>query len=350
MAVEMIPGSIMGYAMNRLTGVDEVPGLQSLRHIIEPPAGIDWLLWLAGLYFAIAVVSSLVELARSVSMAAMGQRAMLSLRRTLFDHVQRLPLRFFDRYPVGRLVTRLGNDIESASEMFSAGLVALIADLVTMAGFAAVLFYFNWRLAACAMAVVPAMAPTAHIAVVHILAHAGRAAAGAQRRSGRRTRALAFASGGRSAGAERAARAGAAAGPGRAAAGAERGAGAALPGGAAAKAKGAGRTSVGHAGGPGGAAASAKAGAGAALAGRGAAEAGVLAEPVPVPPPAALPPVPKLVLVLPPPAVAPPRPRVLAEPVPVPPPAALPPVPSVVLVEPPPAVLPPAPIVELDCE
>jgi len=161
MGFEMIPGSIMGYAMNRLTGVDEVPGVQLLRHVIEPPAAIDWIPWLAGLYFAIAVGASLVELARSVSMAAMGQRAMLTLRGRLFDHVQRLPLRFFDRYPVGRLVTRLGNDIESASEMFSAGLVALIADLVTMAGFAAVLFYFNWRLAACAMAVVPAMAGAA---------------------------------------------------------------------------------------------------------------------------------------------------------------------------------------------
>jgi ATP-binding cassette, subfamily B, multidrug efflux pump len=161
MGFEMIPGSIMGYAMNRLTGVDEVPGVQLLRHLIEPPAAIDWILWLAGIYFAIAVLSSLVELARSVSMAAMGQRAMLTLRTKLFDHVQRLPLRFFDRYPVGRLVTRLGNDIESASEMFSAGLVALIADLFTMAGFAAVLFYFNWRLAACAMAVVPAMAGAA---------------------------------------------------------------------------------------------------------------------------------------------------------------------------------------------
>jgi len=94
-------------------------------------------------------------------MAVMGQRAMLELRRLLFDHVQRLPLRFFDRYPVGRLVTRLGNDIESASEMFSAGLVALLADLVMMTAFAIVLFWLNWRLAACAMAVVPVMAGAA---------------------------------------------------------------------------------------------------------------------------------------------------------------------------------------------
>jgi ATP-binding cassette subfamily B protein len=159
--LEMVPASLMGYAMNRLTGVDHMPGLQVVRGLIEPRFGLDWVTWLGVVYFAVAVFVSLVELVRAISMAAMGQRAMLALRNTLFDHVQRLPLRFFDRYPVGRLVTRLGNDIESASEMFSAGLVALIADLAMMAAFAAVLFYLNWRLAACAMAVVPAMAAAA---------------------------------------------------------------------------------------------------------------------------------------------------------------------------------------------
>jgi len=156
--LDMIPGSLMGYVINRLTGVDHVPGLQSLRVLVAPLWGIGWITWVGGVYFGVAVISSLVELARSISMAAMGQRAMLALRRLLFDHVQRLPLRFFDRYPVGRLVTRLGNDIETASEMFSGGLVALIADLITMAWLAGLLFYFNWRLAIAAMAVVPAMA------------------------------------------------------------------------------------------------------------------------------------------------------------------------------------------------
>ncbi|HXZ86344.1 MAG TPA: ABC transporter ATP-binding protein, partial [Myxococcota bacterium] len=156
--LDTIPGSPMGYAINRLTGVDQLPGLQVLRGLVQPRAGVDWVVWVGGVYFAVAVIGSLVELARSISMAAMGQRAMLALRRRLFDHVQRLPLRFFDRYPVGRLVTRLGNDIETASEMFSGGLVALVADLATMTLLAGLLFYFNWRLALAAMAVVPAMA------------------------------------------------------------------------------------------------------------------------------------------------------------------------------------------------
>ena len=161
MLLEALPDPIMGYAFNLLTKVDSVPGFPALRPFLQAPAGIDWTWWLGGIFFAIAVLASFVELARSVAMAAMGQRAMLALRNALFDHVQRLPLRFFDRYPVGRLVTRLGNDIESASEMFSNGLVALIADLLVMTWLAALLFHANWRLALCAMAVVPVMAGAA---------------------------------------------------------------------------------------------------------------------------------------------------------------------------------------------
>jgi ATP-binding cassette, subfamily B, multidrug efflux pump len=161
MGLEALPDLLFGYVINRLTGVDRVPFVASLRFLVEPHLGFDWVWWVGGMYFAVAVLASTFELARSVSMAAMGQRAMLALRGALFDHVQRLPLRFFDRYPVGRLVTRLGNDIESASEMFSNGLVALIADLVVMTWLAAILFHANWRLAVCAMAVVPAMAGAA---------------------------------------------------------------------------------------------------------------------------------------------------------------------------------------------
>ena len=72
-------------------------------------------------------------------MSATGQSAMRDLRRAVFDRIQALPLSFFDRYPVGRLVTRATNDIENVAEMFSAGVVALITDLLTMVVLAVVL-------------------------------------------------------------------------------------------------------------------------------------------------------------------------------------------------------------------
>jgi ATP-binding cassette subfamily B protein len=159
--LEMIPGSLFGAALNHLAGVDRFPGVPAFQPLSVPPEGFPPIAWLALVFLAVAALGASVDFARGVSMSVMGQRAMLALRRELFGHVQRLPLRFFDRYPVGRLVTRLGNDIESASEMFSAGLIALIADLVMMVAFAVVLFWLNWRLAACAMAVVPVMAGAA---------------------------------------------------------------------------------------------------------------------------------------------------------------------------------------------
>lgn len=159
--LEMIPASLFGAALNHLAGIDEFPGLQSLKFLATAPAGMTEIPWLALVFLVVAALGAMVDFARSLAMAVMGQRAMLQLRGTLFDQVQRLPLRFFDRYPVGRLVTRLGNDVENLSEMFSAGLVALVADLIMMAAFAAVLFYLNWRLALVAMLVVPLMAGAA---------------------------------------------------------------------------------------------------------------------------------------------------------------------------------------------
>jgi ABC-type multidrug transport system fused ATPase/permease subunit len=86
---------------------------------------------------------------------------MRDLRRTVFAHIQRLHLGFFDRYPVGRLVTRATNDVENVAEMFSAGIVALVTDLLKMVGFAVALFLVDARLAAFTFLVVPVLAVAA---------------------------------------------------------------------------------------------------------------------------------------------------------------------------------------------
>ena len=86
-----------------------------------------------------------------ISMSVMGQRAIRLLRAHLFEHVQTLPMRFYDRYPVGRLVTRLTNDFEHLGEMFSSGLITMAGDVGKMVFFAGVLFWVEWRLALAAM-------------------------------------------------------------------------------------------------------------------------------------------------------------------------------------------------------
>ncbi|MCH7709739.1 MAG: ABC transporter ATP-binding protein [Myxococcales bacterium] len=87
----------------------------------------------------------------------------MSRVRFRFQHIQKLHMGFFDRYPVGRLVTRATNDVENVAEMFSAGIVALVTDVVKMVGFATVLFLVDARLALLTFIVVPVLAVTAMI-------------------------------------------------------------------------------------------------------------------------------------------------------------------------------------------
>ncbi len=115
------------------------------------------------LYAVVALASAGLQFFYMYLSAWVGQLAMRDLRVEIFDHIQHLHLGFFDRYPVGRLVTRATSDIENLAEMFSAGLVALITDVLKMIGFAVVLFAISWKLSLAAFGVVPLLAVAAII-------------------------------------------------------------------------------------------------------------------------------------------------------------------------------------------
>lgn len=139
-------------------------GLIRLQHrLAEPPAGIPVALWLACIYFSVSVALGLLSWLHQVIMATTGQYAMFDLRRTVFDHIEKLHMSFFDAMPVGRLVTRATNDVENLAEMFSQGLVALVTDVIKMLGFAAVLFLVSPKLTAYTFAIVPVMAFAAFV-------------------------------------------------------------------------------------------------------------------------------------------------------------------------------------------
>ena len=143
------------------TGLDHLVGAGSDARVarwFDPPAGLPPLLWLAALYLAAMVANSALSYVNALVMARTGQAAMRDLRRAVFAHIQQLHLGFFDRYPVGRLVTRATNDVENVSEMFSAGIVALVTDLFKMLGFAVALFLVDARLASITFLVVPVLA------------------------------------------------------------------------------------------------------------------------------------------------------------------------------------------------
>ncbi len=84
-----------------------------------------------------------------------GQKTIFDLRMQVFEHLQNLGLKFYDRNPIGRLITRVTNDIEVLNEMFSSGIVMVFSDVFTIAGILYFMFSMNWKLALMALSVLP---------------------------------------------------------------------------------------------------------------------------------------------------------------------------------------------------
>ncbi|MBZ0168842.1 xenobiotic ABC transporter ATP-binding protein [Candidatus Methylomirabilis lanthanidiphila] len=110
-------------------------------------------------YLITVLVGFISQYAQSYTVQYTGQRAMHDLRVQIFTHVQRQDLAFFDRNPVGRLMTRVINDVETLNELFGSGVVALLGDLLTLVGVAAAMLALDWRLALISFATFPLMLP-----------------------------------------------------------------------------------------------------------------------------------------------------------------------------------------------
>jgi ABC-type multidrug transport system fused ATPase/permease subunit len=158
--LELAPAWIVKTGLDHLVDAGET---SRIGHWLEPPAALPKFAWLAGIYLAVMVASSAVSYLAALVMSRTGQAAMRDLRSHVFAHIQQLHLGFFDRYPVGRLVTRATNDVENVAEMFSAGIVALVTDVLKMLGFAVALFLVDARLAALTFLVVPMLAVAATV-------------------------------------------------------------------------------------------------------------------------------------------------------------------------------------------
>ncbi len=150
--------------MTAAPGAAPALALPWLDRLLDPlVASPHALAWLGLLFLATSAVSAGLQYVQTVLLTRTGQAAMRDLRREVFDHIQSLHMGFFDRYPVGRLVTRATSDVEHVAEMFSAGLVLLVIDVFRMAGFALALFWLDARLAFWAFLAMPLMALAAFI-------------------------------------------------------------------------------------------------------------------------------------------------------------------------------------------
>ncbi len=109
--------------------------------------------------FSVALVSEvLLRFGQLYSLEKLGQNIVFNLRRDLFAHIQRLSSAFFDRTPVGKLVSRVTSDVDAVHEAFTSGLVLMLADLAKLAAIIVILLRMNWRLALVSFAIIPPMA------------------------------------------------------------------------------------------------------------------------------------------------------------------------------------------------
>jgi ATP-binding cassette subfamily B multidrug efflux pump len=110
---------------------------------------------IAAQYLAVLLVSFGLEYVQTWLMQMTGQRIMYDLRMEIYAHLQRLDLRFYDRNPVGRLMTRVTSDVDVLNDLFTSGVIAIFGDVFTLAGIMIVLLVMDWRLALTAFAVLP---------------------------------------------------------------------------------------------------------------------------------------------------------------------------------------------------
>jgi ATP-binding cassette, subfamily B, multidrug efflux pump len=119
---------------------------------------LDGLERLALAYLVILVAAFALEYLQTWTMQMTGQRIMFDLRMAIYGHLQRLDLGYYDRNPVGRLMTRVTSDVDVLNDLFTSGVVTIFGDVFTLVGIMAVMLGMNWRLALVAFAVLPLIA------------------------------------------------------------------------------------------------------------------------------------------------------------------------------------------------
>jgi ATP-binding cassette, subfamily B, multidrug efflux pump len=124
-------------------------------HILKAdPRGVTGLVLV---YFLAVAIELLARFGQLYSMEMTGQNVILRLRDRVFGHLLSLDSSYFDRYPVGRLMTRVTTDIEALADLFSSGVVSLLGDTVKLAAIVVLLWWLDWRLACVTFAMTPVL-------------------------------------------------------------------------------------------------------------------------------------------------------------------------------------------------
>lgn len=113
------------------------------------------LMWITIALMGSLILQSFIQYFLTYYTQLLGQRTILDLRKGLFRHTQRLAAKYFDKTPIGRIVTRVTNDVESLNEMFSSGIVMVFSDLFIIAWILGFMFFLDWQLSFVTLSVLP---------------------------------------------------------------------------------------------------------------------------------------------------------------------------------------------------
>jgi ATP-binding cassette, subfamily B, multidrug efflux pump len=127
----------------------------SLRHEMVPSTAVVGLGWISLIFFASLVLGFAFMYFQVRVMQKVGQDTMYDMRKEIFEHLQRLPISFYDRSPVGRLVTRVTTDVDALNDLFATGIAAMVNDAFLLVLFIFIMLKMNWKLALATFAVLP---------------------------------------------------------------------------------------------------------------------------------------------------------------------------------------------------
>jgi ATP-binding cassette subfamily B protein len=127
------------------------PGLWSWLN----PRPLTGIAQIASIYVGLLVFSFVLEFLQTYYMQWTGQKVMFDLRSQIFRHLQRMHVAFYDKNPVGRLVTRVTTDVDALNEMFTSGVVSIFEDIFVLAGILGIMLCMNWKLALITFAMLP---------------------------------------------------------------------------------------------------------------------------------------------------------------------------------------------------
>jgi ATP-binding cassette, subfamily B, multidrug efflux pump len=154
--LQAVPPYLMGVEIDRYldpTKHHQIPQFLARFLSTDPRLGILQIAFV--IFLPTVLLTFVLQFAQTFAMQLVGQKVMYDLRKQVFEHLQRLQMSYFDRNPVGRLVTRVTTDIDVLNDMFASGVVAVFGDFFTLVSIVVVMLKLDGRLALLTFAVLP---------------------------------------------------------------------------------------------------------------------------------------------------------------------------------------------------